>query len=281
MENIRSALNSVFKNLSDQRYEQSFAYFRFWFGIGQTYSQIPPDLIFDTIYGNRTTGHSHNNSIYPTAHLVLRFVSDAESDPILAPHSTGLRSRFCTRVLQEFFDSDLRTLYGYYGRPYDSYYMDVNIVAHCANLGYLEEDTIRSHILQSLISHHKLHDHQADALIILFKIAGATFGAYVDPAVVDRCFVLLKNHQSRHNLTTGPLIEVSAFSVQRHWNSDKTPGSNEAPGTRLGGSPSSSCVHNQETKPDWRGPKRSQRNSHCHIPGASQGGLRTSDSSAP
>ena len=217
MENIRGALGSVFYNLSDQHYEQSFSYFRFWFGIGQTYSQISPDLIFDTIYGSRTKSSSDKYSIYPTAHSILRFVSGVESDPILAPHSVGLRTRFCTRVLQEFFDSDLRALYGY-GRPYDSYYLDVNIVAHCVNLGYLDEDTIRSHILQSLISHNKLYDHQADALIILFKIAGATFGAYADPAVVDRCFVLLKNHQSRYNLTTGPLIEVGAFSVQKHSN---------------------------------------------------------------
>ena len=217
MENIQSALSSVFYNLSDQHYEQSFSFFRFWFGIGQTYSKISPDLIFDTICGSRTRGPSHDNSIYPTAHLILRLVSDAESDPTLAPHSVGLRSRFCTRVLQEFFDNDLRALYGY-GRPYDSYYLDVNIVAHCVNLGYLEEDTIRSHILQSLTSHDKLYDHQGDALIILFKIAGATFGAYAGPAVVDRCFVLLKNHQSRYNLTTGPLIQVGALSVQKHSN---------------------------------------------------------------
>jgi len=217
MENIQGALGSVFSSLSDEHYEQSFAFFRFWFGIGQTYSQIPPNLVFDAIYGYRTRTPSHDNSIYPTAHLILRLASDAESDPILAPHSAGLRSRFCARVLQEFFDNDLRALYGY-GRPRDYYYIDVNLIAHCANLGYLEEDTIRSHILQSLISHDKLHDHQADALIILFKIAGATFGAYADPAVVDRCFVLLKNHQSRHNLRTRPLIEVSAFSVQKHSN---------------------------------------------------------------
>jgi len=217
MDNIQRALGSVFGSLSDEHYEQSFAFFRFWFGIGQTYSQIPPNLVFDTIYGNRTTGSSHNNSIYPTAHLILRLVSDAESDPILAP-SAGLRSRFCTRVLQEFFDNDLRAVYSGWGEPWSHYYMDVNLIAHCANLGYLEEDTIRSHILQSLISHNKLYDHQADALIILFKIAGATFGAYADPAVVDRCFELLKNYRYLDRAKTGPLREVSVFSVQKHWN---------------------------------------------------------------
>ena len=66
-----------------------------------------------------------------------------------------------------------------------------------ANLGYVEETTIRDHILQSLISHPKLYKFQADALIILFKLAGATFAKYSDPAVVDGCFELFKVHYER------------------------------------------------------------------------------------
>ena len=58
----------------------------------------------------------------------------------------------------------------------------------------MEEITIRSRILQSLISHPELYYHQADALLILFKLAGATFEAYADVSVVDRCFELLKDH---------------------------------------------------------------------------------------
>jgi len=96
--------------------------------------------------------------------------------------------------------------------------MDVNLIAHCANLGYIEENTIRSHILQSLISHHKLHDHQANALAALFKIAGATFGAYADPAVIDRCFELLKKHQYRDGVTGSAILRVSAVSVCKRWN---------------------------------------------------------------
>ena len=217
MQYIRNALGSVSSRLSDEHYEQSFAFFRFWFEIAQTHSQVPHDLIFDAIYNNRATGSSHSDFIYPTARLIPRLVSDVESDSILAPHSAGLRSRFCPRVLQEFFDEDLRVVYRNTGQPSGSYYMDVNLVAHCANLGYIEENTIRSHILQSLISHQRLHDHQVDALVILFKIAGATFGAYADPAVVDRCFELLREHQYRRRVT-GSLIQVSAFSVQKHWN---------------------------------------------------------------
>ena len=80
------------------------------------------------------------------------------------------------------------------GGSCQEFYADVNLIARWANLGYVEEAAIRSHILQSLVSHPTLHDHQAWALIILFKLAGATFGAFADPSVVDRCFELLKNH---------------------------------------------------------------------------------------
>ena len=91
--------------------------------------------------------------------------------------------------------------------------MDVNLIAHCANLGYIEEHAIRNHILQSLISHAKVYDHQVIALAILFRIAGATFGAYVDPAVVDRCFELLKNHRFQSGASSVP-IQVNILSEE-------------------------------------------------------------------
>jgi len=100
----------------------------------------------------------------------------------------------------------------------DSFCADTNLIAHWANLGYVEEHSIRNHILQSLISHPTLYDHQADALVILFKLAGTTFGAYTDPSVVDRCFELLKDY-SKLNGTNDrdsaerKLIQVSTLSV--------------------------------------------------------------------
>ena len=133
---------------------------------------------------------SHDKPIYSTARLILRFAGDAESDPILAPHSQGLRSRLCTATLQQFYSDNLEAVKC--GAEPD--YVVINLVAHWANLGYIEESAIRNHILQSLISHPTLHDHQAYTLIILFKLAGATFEAYVDPSVINRCFELLKNH---------------------------------------------------------------------------------------
>ena len=78
----------------------------------------------------------------------------------------------------------------------------------------MAETAIRNRILQSLISFRKLYDHHADAMIVLFKIAGATFEAYEDPSVVDRCFELLKNNCSRDSIK-GKLVQVSvACSVK-------------------------------------------------------------------
>ena len=223
MRNIQQTLGLTISNLSDQGYEQSLEYFRLWFRIGQKYSENPSDLIFDAIYGYRTEGSwNHYYSRlggYPIGHLIPRFVADVESDPVFVPYSTGLRSRFCAKILEEFFDGDLETVNN--GRDWASrqFYADANLIAHCANLGYIEEDMIRDYILQSLISHKKLHDHQADTLAILFKIAGATFGTYVDPGIVDRCFQLLKNHNYSDKGHGRPeLIQVGNFSAQQRWN---------------------------------------------------------------
>jgi len=217
MTNIQKALGSVVSKLSDQNYEQSFAYFRFWFGIAQTYSQIPSDLALDSIYESRESApHDHPYFNYPAAPLILRLVNDVESDPTLAPYTTRTRSRFCAKILQKFFDDDLKALYDS-SNPNRCYsYADLNFIAHCANLGYLEEDTIRDHILQSIISHDQLYNHHAIALAILFKIAGATFAAYVDPVVVDRCFELLKTHCNHNDWVGWPeLLQASAFSVYK------------------------------------------------------------------
>jgi len=198
MDDIDYGLNSTLENLSGRNYAESFDFYRFWFDIGHIYHQIPSDRIFDTIWNHRTMDVTINPSsgqlIHSRAHLILRFASDAESDHNLAPHSSRLQSRLSTRALQEFFGSNMSAVRGR-GYPSDAC-ATTNLLAHWANLGYVEENAIRNHILQSLISHPTLHDHQAYALIILFKLAGATFEAYVDPSVVDRCFELLKNHST-------------------------------------------------------------------------------------
>ena len=201
MESIDRALSSVIENLSDENYSESFAFYRFWFDIGLRYHNIPPDQVFDAIWKNRGV-HSmdprHNKLFLSTAHLTLRFARDVQSDRILAPHTPWLQGRLSAKSLQDFFSNNLEVVYEkehYYGSNAEAeFYADTNLIAHWANLGYAEEAAIHNDILQSLISHLKLYDHQADALLILFKLAGATFEAYADTSLVDRCFELLKGH---------------------------------------------------------------------------------------
>ena len=223
MEEIDKALNLVVGELPEQNYAQSLALYRFWFEIGQTYHQIPPDQILTAIWNNRGKGSMidllYGKLIHSAAHSILRFASDAESDHILASHCSGLQRRLCARSLREFFTNNLRVVRGEGIESIYDLHTDANLIAHWANLGYVEETAIHDHILQSLISHPTLYDHQADALIILFKLAGATFGAYADPSVVDRCFELLKDHKynpnyshhqhrSEHLRARGELVQV-------------------------------------------------------------------------
>jgi len=200
--------------LSNQNYEQSFAFYRLWLDIQRTYPKTPSDPTLDRIWNRIATiliVPVNGKLIHPNIHLVLRFVGDLESDHVLAPHTSGPQSRLCARSLQGFFSDNMSI--AWYNEhdsgccPAGNFYAEANLVAHCINSGYVEEAVIRNHILQSLISHQKLHDHQADALIILFKLAGATCEAYADPSVVDRCFELIKGHYSLDSVR-GRLVQV-------------------------------------------------------------------------
>jgi len=256
MEEIQKVLlSAIWRMLSDPNYEQSLAFYRLWVDIGQTYFQISSDQMIGAIWNNRAVrpivsisthcGSSHptrgaynldlNTLIRPNAHLAHRFASDAESDHTIAPHNARLQSRPYTRALRGFFDDNSMIVrykeiyaaggvWSYSTDVLDCFCVNTNLVARWANLGYVDEPAIRNHILQSLISYPTLYDHQADALVILFKLAGATFEAYADPSVVDRCFELLKDYSkllndindrdsTERNLTERNLIQVSALSV--------------------------------------------------------------------
>jgi hypothetical protein len=58
-------------------------------------------------------------------------------------------------------------------------------------------------------------------------------------------------------------------------------GGSRATGTGLGGPPSSTCLHNRETKTSLHGPERPRCNSCYRIFGTSEQRSRTSDPSAP
>ena len=217
MQNIQKGLGLTITNLSDQNYEKSLTYFRFWFEVGHTHLQLHADQIFDMIYEGRASGLSNYASVYPKTALILRLINSLESDPTLAPECAGFRNLFCYKILQNFFDNDMGAVLSNssYNAVPNGYYADVNYVAHCANFGYMEETTIRNHILQSLVSHTRMLEHQVTALAILFKIAGATFEAYADPAVVNRCFEIFNDNQ--YYYWGREMVRASAFSVWKRF----------------------------------------------------------------
>ena len=140
-------------------------------------------------------------TVHSTADFILHLACDvnAEPDSIPPPHTSGLPSRLCAKSLQEFSSDNLMVVFCKGNNRGDglvgNFYTNTNLIARWANLGYFGETATRNHILQLFTSHPKPYDHQADTLVILTKPAGATFEAYADPSVVDRCFELLQHHE--------------------------------------------------------------------------------------
>ena len=135
------------------------------------------------------------NLIHDGIHLLLRFIADAEQDSILSKHTIGLRDRLCRTSLKEFFEQNVSYLPGgscATSRDHCQFYTKVNLIAHWVNLGCAQLEDVRDRILQSLAFQPTVHPHQLNALMILLKISGAAFAAYVDPPILARCCNLLK-----------------------------------------------------------------------------------------
>ena len=169
MGSIQEAYGLLVCDISKENYDQSFTCYRLWSEIAQTYSQNHPDGVFDSICDNRASSAidpASGKLIHPTAHLIVRFASDAESDPILSPQSVGLQSRLCARTLRDFFEKNMVNVRCAARKCWDDFAYDflshANFIAHWVNLGYVEEVAIRNHILQSLISHPTPRYHQVN-----------------------------------------------------------------------------------------------------------------------
>ena len=185
-------------------------------------------------YYGRYNGHTHptileafcGKLIHSDVHLLLRFISDAELDPALSAYAIGLHDRLCRGALERFFNQNLRYLPDSVSSENRSwkfceYYTTVNLIAHWVNLGCVQLEDIRDHILQSLIFQPTVHPHQLNSLMILFKISGATFAAYVDPSVMDRCCNLLKlsNPENKFIATGLAKVRASILTIKKITNS--------------------------------------------------------------
>ena len=201
MSNLQSTLGDLLKNLSEKNYDESLAQYCFWSNIGSAHGHISRYNVGDSLWqiAQPSTLNHPKEVIHPTVHLLIRFIKGMEADQKLSRYTIGLHERRCASGLYAFFEDNISLVRAEqsYGNRTSTFLTNVNLIAHWANLGYVAEEIIRGQILQSLISYPKLYSHQADALIILFKLAGATFEAYADPPVVNRCFESLRGRNSR------------------------------------------------------------------------------------
>ena len=230
-------LARLLHNLSEENYGRTFSEYRLWIGLGvahggtsdhQLYNDIltnlRPDLIkLSCVQILNDTGSYRSSAdtpkytvngqlIHNNVHLLLRFITDAELDPTLSAHAMGLHDRLCRESLEQFFRQTLDYLPGGWTGPTSGqlyeFYTRVNLIAHWVNLGHVKLEDVRDHIIQSLVFQSTVHPHQLNCLMILLKISGATFAAYVDPEVMDHCYDLLKPSNLKEKLVLTGLAQV-------------------------------------------------------------------------
>lgn len=205
---ISDHLKVLVTNLSKEGYDQTLSDYRFWTKIGVTHGWTADSQLHDDISANIIRPcilHPYTSHlIHPTSHLLLQFITDVELDPISPTHV-----QLCRSSLKDFFAYN--SSYAFQAAPQNvdlcNFYSQVNILAHCINLGCLDVEDVRDHILQSLTLRPDLQIHQLHSLLILLKISGATFAAHVDPFVMDRCLNVLKT-STNHIPAAATLVKV-------------------------------------------------------------------------
>ena len=248
---ISSFLTKLLYDLSEENYDRIFSTYRFWIEIGVVHGSMPNDKLYRDILNSMKPnsiqasyeGLMESNTrpdwinpfvgqilspfvslgsldvfagklIHDSVHLLLRFITDAELDPIFSTHAIGLHDRFRRESLEEFFKQSLRYIPDngttFNSEQFCEFYTRVNLIAHWANLGYVGLEDVRGRILQSLTFQPTVHPHQLNSLMILLKISGATFAAYVDPSVMDRCCDLLNPSNLGSKLIAAGLAKVGA-----------------------------------------------------------------------
>lgn len=197
MSNFRETLRNLIGSLSEKNYDGTLAQYRFWLDLGTAHGHISKGQVEDDaeqLIRPDCMKDDGSELIHPTAHLFFRFIGDME-DKLTSRRASEYHKQRCARTVSGCLELNLALVKSGNGwGATKTFLTNINLIARWANLGSVEEAVIHNHILQSLISHPKLHDHQAYALIIFFKLAGATFETYTEPSVLDRCFQLLEGH---------------------------------------------------------------------------------------
>jgi len=236
---ISTFLTTSLQDLSEENYNHTFSVYRFWIGVGAAHGGIPNDQLEADILNNVQPGSMNisprgqirtdvlqdpncirrrplSSAISNQIPLLLRFITDAELDPVLSTYAIGLHDRLCRRSLEQFFSQNLDFIpNGVVVTPDKlcKYYATVNLVAHWVNLGRVGLEDVQDRILQSLTFQPTVHAHQSNSLAILLKISGATFAAYVDPLVVDHCCDVLRSNDHEGPTVATRLAEVRALTL--------------------------------------------------------------------
>ena len=213
---IPDILGDLVSHLSEKNYEQTLSGYRLWTKIGATHGWISKKQLENDIKGNMQPhlvyqADSNYQLIHPTIHLLLQFITDVELNPVSSTHA-----RLCHSSLYDFFADnsslDLRSS----TRSSDKlckFYTNVNLLAHLVNLGHVGVEDVQDHILQSLTFIPLLYDYQLYSLLILLKIAGATFAAYVDPSFMGCCLNILKSTKFPSRLDTLAKVSFSFLKM--------------------------------------------------------------------
>ena len=218
-------LVNLLSGLSEENYDSKFSTYRFWIEVGAAHGGVSNHQLYNDILSStrpdlitavkRTRIRKSKPAqyvgtgqpIHSNVHLLLRFITDAELDPALSTYAIGLHDRLCRESLEQFFRQTLDYISG--GEPNASdFYTRVNLIAHWVNLGCVPLEDIRDYILQSLALQPTVDDYQLNALLILLRISGAAFAAYMDPSVMDRCCDLLKPSNLTNKVVHTELAEV-------------------------------------------------------------------------
>ena len=229
-------LMKMLYGLSEESYDRTLSAYRFWIKLGaargsvsnhQLYSDIlrgahtnrnlmvaPRREGYNIQYNNTAQKATSGQVIHRNAHLLIRFITNAELDPVLSTYAIGLHDRLYRESLEKFFGQGLDYIPGGPEEPTSvqlcEFYTRTNLIAHWVNLGYAKLEDVRDHILQSLILQPTVYPHHLNSLMILLKISGATFAAYADPSVMDHCCDLLKPSNLSYQLVLFELAEVRA-----------------------------------------------------------------------
>ena len=211
---IPDVLGDLVSHLSEKNYEQTLLDYRLWTKIGVTHGWISEKQLENDIKGNMKPHLVYQENsyelIHPTSHLLLQFITDVELNPVSSTHA-----RLCHSSLHDFFaDNSSLDLWpnARSNNKLREFYTNVNLLAHLVNLGHVGVEDVQDHILQSLTFRPIPHGHQLCSLLILLKIAGATFAAYVDPSLMARCLDVLKSAEFGSGIKT--LAKVRVFFLK-------------------------------------------------------------------